>query len=82
MISGLKILAIFGFCDIHQFNDVNKVLQEVTINKKKKIMQFMNEIAEITNGIVDSMKGAHNKNIGEAFLFPWKFPQQFVQQYK
>jgi hypothetical protein len=45
-------------------------------------MQFVNEIAEITHGTVDSMTGAPNKNIGEAFLFAWKFPSQFVQQDK
>jgi len=28
------------------------------------------------------MTGAPNKNIGEAFLFAWRFPQQFVQQDK
>jgi len=31
MIPGRKIMAIFGFCDIHQFNDVNEVLQEVNL---------------------------------------------------
>lgn len=29
MIPGRKIHAIFGFCDIHNFNAVNEVLEEV-----------------------------------------------------
>lgn len=38
MIPGKKVVAIFGFCDIHNFNKVNDVLQE-------NIMKFVNEIA-------------------------------------
>lgn len=37
-------------------------------------MVFVNEIADITHSVVDSTTGAANKNIGEAFLFVWKFP--------
>lgn len=37
-------------------------------------MVFVNEIADITHSMVDSMTGAPNKNIGEAFFFVWKFP--------
>lgn len=29
MVPGKKVVAIFGFCDIHHFNIVNEVLQEV-----------------------------------------------------
>jgi hypothetical protein len=29
MIAGSKVLAIFGFCDIHNFSVANEVLQEV-----------------------------------------------------
>jgi len=38
-------------------------------------MGFVNEIADISHNLVDSTTGAPNKNIGEAFLFVWKFPQ-------
>ena len=31
MIPGKKVVAIFGFCDIHNFNQVNEILQEVFI---------------------------------------------------
>ena len=37
-------------------------------------MVFVNEIAEITHSEFDASTGAANKNIGEAFLFVWKFP--------
>ena len=73
MIPGRKIFAIFGFCDIHNFGVANEVLEEVLL-KLKDIMVFVNEIAEITHTIVDYTTGAANKNIGEAFLFVWKFP--------
>jgi hypothetical protein len=36
-------------------------------------MVFVNEIAEIVHGIVDSYNGSANKNIGDAFLLVWKF---------
>lgn len=36
-------------------------------------MVFVNEIGEITHGIVDQYSGAANKNIGDAFLLVWKF---------
>ena len=46
LISGKKILAIFGFCDIRNFTDATEVLQE-------NVMVFVNEIAEIVHGTVD-----------------------------
>ena len=33
MIPGRKIFAIFGFCDIHNFNVANEVLEEVSYIK-------------------------------------------------
>lgn len=71
MIPGKKIMAIFGFCDIHYFLDATEVLQE-------DVMVFVNEIAEIVHSTVDSMSGAANKNIGDAFLLVWKFPDEEV----
>lgn len=38
-------------------------------------MIFVNEIAEIVHGIVDQFAGAANKNIGDAFLVVWKYPE-------
>ena len=36
-------------------------------------MIFVNEIGYICHGIVDNFSGAANKNVGDAFLFVWKF---------
>ena len=38
-------------------------------------MLFVNEIAEIVHSIVDAYSGAANKNIGDAFLLVWKYPE-------
>ena len=42
-------------------------------------MLFVNEIAEVVHGIVDQYSGAANKNIGDAFLLVWKYPDQDVK---
>jgi hypothetical protein len=39
MLPGLKIMSIFGFCDIRNFTDATEVLQE-------GVMLFVNEIGE------------------------------------
>jgi class 3 adenylate cyclase len=67
MIPGKKKCAIFGFCDIRGFPDINVALQE-------KTMVFVNEIADIVHSSVDKFSGSANKNIGDAFLIVWKFP--------
>eukprot|EP00070_Physeter_catodon_P026351 XP_028333245.1 uncharacterized protein LOC112062785 [Physeter catodon] len=68
MIDGRKLQAIFGFCDIRNFTDATEILKE-------KIMVFVNQIAEIVHGTVDQYSGCANKNIGDAFLLVWKFPE-------
>lgn len=65
MLEGKKQKAIFGFCDIRQFPDVNDALQEKTI-------MFVNQIAFIVHSSVDKFGGSTNKNIGDAFLSAWK----------
>jgi len=72
MIPGNKIVGIFGFCDIRQFTDTTEILQE-------EVMVFVNEIAEIVHGLVDKFSGAANKNIGDAFLLVWKFPESEIE---
>lgn len=68
MIDGKKLQAIFGFCDIRNFTDATEILKE-------KVMIFVNQIAEIVHGTVDAFSGCANKNIGDAFLLVWKFPE-------
>lgn len=65
-LKGKSKTAIFGFCDIRNFEQINLALEERTI-------LFVNQIAEIVHSSVDRFKGATNKNIGEAFLNVWKF---------
>ena len=65
-------MAIYGFCDIHHFAEVNEVLDV-------GIMMFVNQIADIVHYSVDRYGGFANKNIGEAFLCIWKFKQHDVK---
>ncbi|KAJ1610796.1 membrane associated adenylyl cyclase [Cryptosporidium canis] len=62
---GRKIMGIYGFCDIRNFTDATEILGE-------DVMVFVNQIAEITHGVVCNYGGAANKNVGDAFLFVWK----------
>lgn len=68
MLEGKKVVAIFGFCDIRNFTDTTEVLQE-------GVMTFVNEIAHIVHHTVDHHLGMANKNIGDAFMIVWKFPE-------
>lgn len=69
MLPGVKVLSIFGFCDIRNFTDATEVLQE-------GVMLFVNEIGDIVHGVVDKYQGAANKNIGDAFLLVWKLDKE------
>lgn len=71
LIPGKKMMAIFGFCDIRNFTDATEVLQE-------EVMVFVNEIADVVHSTVDYLGGSANKNIGDAFLLVWKFPEEDV----
>ena len=72
-LKGKKKMAIFSFCDIRDFNQINLALEE-------KTMLFVNEIAEIVHSSVDRFKGATNKNIGDSFLSVWKFPNNIKRR--
>ncbi|KAF4727772.1 Adenylyl/guanylyl cyclase [Perkinsus olseni] len=67
MVSGSRVEAIIGFCDIRQFNVATEILQD-------KIMLFVNQIGEIVHGIADEYHGVANRNLGEAFLMVWRLP--------
>lgn len=69
MLAGEKIISIFGFCDIRKFTNATEILRE-------GVMLFVNEIGDICHGIVDRYSGAANKNVGDAFLFVWKFDKE------
>lgn len=42
-------------------------------------MVFVNSIAYIVHSVVDKHKGAANKNIGDAFLLVWRFPNKVIE---
>ena len=42
-------------------------------------MVFVNEIAEIVHGTIDTYLGSANKNIGDAFLLVWKYNTENVE---
>ena len=63
---GKKKIAIFGFCNIRNFEEINLALEEETI-------PLINKIAEIVHSSVDKFRGNTNKNIGDSFLNVWKF---------
>ena len=71
MLPGKKKYAIFGFCDIRNFTDATEILQE-------DVMLFVNSIGEIVHKTVDYYAGSANKNIGDAFLLVWKFPEDEI----
>lgn len=73
-ISGEKMHAIFGFCDIRQFTVATEVLLE-------DVMSFVNKIADIVHSSVDKYGGAPNKNIGEAFLLVWKLVEKSSENF-
>lgn len=65
MIPGVRVNAIFGFCDIRDFTFATEGLQQ-------DVMIFVNKIADITHRHVVKSGGHPNKNIGDAFLLVWK----------
>ena len=73
MAAGQKVMAIYGFCDIHHFAEANEVLDT-------DIMVFVNTIADVVHAQVDRYGGSANKNIGEAFLMIWKFKSHDVKK--
>eukprot|EP00927_Polykrikos_kofoidii_P038864 TRINITY_DN33308_c0_g1_i1.p1 TRINITY_DN33308_c0_g1~~TRINITY_DN33308_c0_g1_i1.p1 ORF type:complete len:956 (-),score=150.21 TRINITY_DN33308_c0_g1_i1:278-2872(-) len=75
MIPGNKVEAVFGFCNIRNFTDMTEVLQD-------KIMVFVNQVAEIVHGIVDTWHGAANRNLGDAFLIIWRMREDFSPETK
>ena len=73
LIPGVRIYAIFGFCDIHHFEDINEKLG-------KDIMTFVNTIAAIVHNSVHDWKGQSNKNLGNAFLVVWRIGDEHTLQ--
>jgi len=65
LIAGKRIYAIFGFCDIHHF-------QDITVTLQGEVMAFVNTVAEVVHGMAERYGGQSNKNLGNAFLMVWR----------
>lgn len=63
---GQKVICIFGYCDIKNFDKITSILKE-------NIMFFVNDISAIVHGIAYKYSGSANKNLGDSFLLIWKF---------
>lgn len=66
---GIRIYAIFGFCDIHDFEFVTQQLG-------KEVLSFVNTIAEIVHTKVHNWRGQCNKNLGEIMIL--RYVNSFV----
>merc|ERR1740117_1677496 len=65
MIAGERVQCVYGQAKIQDFSIVTEVLQS-------KVMQFVNQIAEIVHGVAVEFLGAANKNTGDTFLLVWR----------
>ena len=65
LLPGVRIYAIFGFCDIHHFEDINQKLSN-------DVLVFVNRVAEIVHNSVHTWSGQCNKNLGNAFVVVWR----------
>merc|ERR1719162_1179275 len=65
MIAGTRVECIYGQAKIQDFSVITEVLQS-------KVMQFVNQIAEIVHGVAVEFLGAANKNTGDTFLLVWR----------
>eukprot|EP01038_Epipyxis_sp_PR26KG_P015176 gene15176-20442_t len=65
LLPGVRIYGIFGFCDIHHFEDINRLLTN-------DVLTFVNTIAEIVHNSVHEWAGQCNKNLGNAFVIVWR----------
>eukprot|EP00920_Eleutheroschizon_duboscqi_P033257 GHVT01080196.1.p1 GENE.GHVT01080196.1~~GHVT01080196.1.p1 ORF type:complete len:439 (-),score=59.41 GHVT01080196.1:417-1733(-) len=64
LIPGRKVLAIYGFARICDFEDITDCLQE-------EVMVFVNKVARLVHTCVNECRGSANKNIGDSFLLVW-----------
>jgi len=64
MVPGLQVECLIGNARIRDFHTATEVLQV-------KVMAFVNQVAEIVHGLVDSFHGSANANNGETFLMVW-----------
>lgn len=73
LLPGVRVYAVFGFCDIHHFEDINQKLG-------KDVLTFVNTIAEIVHNRVHTWSGQCNKNLGNAFVVVWRIGDELTLQ--
>jgi len=73
LLPGVRIYAMFGFCDIHHFEDINQKLSN-------DVLTFVNTIAEIVHESVHTWSGQCNKNLGNAFVIVWRIGDENTLQ--
>jgi class 3 adenylate cyclase len=71
LLPGVRIYAMFGFCDIHHFEDANLKLSN-------DVLIFINTIAEIVHSRVHGWHGQCNKNLGNAFVIVWRIGDEMT----
>lgn len=74
MLPGKRVYAIFGFCDIHEFDLCTEKLED-------EIMTFVNSVARIVHDEVTRWGGLCNKNLGNAFLMVWRIGDEAELQF-
>jgi len=65
IVAGVIVKAVFGFCEINQFEECCMALNENTLVFANKISDIVHETVEVSGGNV-------NKNLGGSFLSVWK----------
>eukprot|EP00606_Chrysophyceae_sp_TOSAG23-5_P000700 GSChrysophyteH2.ASY1.ANO1.1190.1 assembled CDS len=71
--SRVRIYAVIGFCDIHHFEEINRLLTN-------DVLVFVNTIAEIVHSRVHYWGGQCNKNLGNAFVILWRIGDELDVQ--
>jgi hypothetical protein len=68
MVPGKKIAAIFLTVKVKDFEVISGAL-------KNKVLNFVNQMAEIVHGLTDEYNGVPNKIDGGSFFIVWRLPQ-------
>jgi len=65
MIDGNIVKCFIGYARIGNFSTFTEALQG-------RVMTFVNQVAEIIHGVIDSHRGAPSVNNGDAFMLVWR----------
>jgi len=68
---GQKIVAIYSFCEIQDYYEIFRILNE-------DYLIFLNDLAEIIHEIAEENFGLADKNLGNAFSLVWNIDEEFT----